>query len=167
MSLSVITVGSAAYHHRCVPTGLGATSFDLNPPPLVEAAERFDRSDVILWRRFFIFCPVTEIEAKEHARVPLTPARRRCGRSARKLTRPRLGYGGLRQSARFFPSAPPMLGAGQWENQNLQTISSPLPGGYLRPPALREEPHLLLRSWSDCVAPFDPRCFKPFGRVRP
>jgi len=29
-----------------------------------------------------------------------------------------LGYGGLRQSARFNPFAPPMLGAGQWEHQN-------------------------------------------------
>jgi len=40
-----------------------------------------------------------------------------------------------------FPSAPPMLGAGQWEHQKRPTILSPLRGGYLRPPALREEPH--------------------------
>ena len=45
-------------------------SIDLNPSTLVENPERFDRSGVILWRRFFIFCPVTENEAKEHARVP-------------------------------------------------------------------------------------------------
>jgi hypothetical protein len=69
-----------------------------------------------------------ENEAKENARVPLYPARRRCGRSARKLTRLRLGYGGLRQSARFFPSAPPMLGAGQWENQTyFKTLSTGQP----------------------------------------
>ena len=61
----------------------------------------------------FIFFHVEENEDKEHARAPLDPARRRCGRSTRKLARLRLGYGGLRQSARFFPSAPPMLGAGQ------------------------------------------------------
>jgi hypothetical protein len=50
-----------------------------------------------------------------------------------------------KQSARFFPPAPPMLGAGQWENQKLQTILSPLLGGYLRPPDLREEPHCRLQ----------------------
>jgi len=65
---------------------------------------------------FFIFCPVTENEAKEHARVPRPlrgfPARRRGGRSTRKLTPLSAG---LRQPARFNPSAPPMLGAGQWE----------------------------------------------------
>jgi hypothetical protein len=33
----------------------------------------------------FIFFPVEENEPKEDARVPLFPARRRCGRSARKL----------------------------------------------------------------------------------
>jgi len=66
---------------------------------------------------------VTENEAKEHARAPLNPARRRSGRSTRKLTRLRFSYGGFRQSARFFPSAPPMLGAGQWENQKRQTIT--------------------------------------------
>jgi len=35
-----------------------------------------------------------------------------CGRSARKLA---LLFAGLKQSARFFPSALPMLGAGQRE----------------------------------------------------
>ncbi|GEM_PF-2336612 len=72
----------------------------------------------------FLFFPGKEKESKETARAPLNPARRRGGRSTRKLTRLRIGYGGFRQSARFFPSAPPMLGAGQWENQNqrLQTI---------------------------------------------
>jgi hypothetical protein len=44
------------------------------------------------------------------------PARRRRGRSVRKLARLRFGFGGLRQSARLFPSAPPMLGAGQRES---------------------------------------------------
>jgi len=44
-------------------------------------------------------------------------------RSTRKLTRLRWGYGGLRQSARSFPSAPPMLGAGQRENQKPKTVS--------------------------------------------
>jgi len=73
----------------------------------------------------FLFFPGKEKESKETARAPLGPARRRCGRSARKLTRLRLGYGGLRQSARFFPSAPSMLGAGQWENQN-QRLKSPI-----------------------------------------
>jgi hypothetical protein len=67
-----------------------------------------------------------------------------CSRSTRKRDRlvagsdpPEAG----KQSARLFPSAPPMLGAGQWENQKLQTILSPLRGGYLRPPALREAHH--------------------------
>jgi len=59
---------------------------------------------------------VTENEAKEHARVPRPlrgfPARRRGGRSTRKLTPLSAG---LRQSARFYPSTPPMLSAGQWE----------------------------------------------------
>jgi len=55
-------------------------SFNLNPPPLVEDPERFDRSGVFLCTHFFIFCPVTENEAKEHARVPLNPARRPTGR---------------------------------------------------------------------------------------
>jgi hypothetical protein len=42
-----------------------------------------------------------------------------CGRSTRKLARRSLGYGGLRQSARFDPAASPMLGAGQREIQTL------------------------------------------------
>ncbi len=66
----------------------------------------------------FLFFSGKEKESKETARAPLDPARRRSGRSTRKLARLRLGYGGLSQSARFFPSAPPMLGAGQWEHQN-------------------------------------------------
>jgi len=67
----------------------------------------------------FIFFHVEENEPKEDARAPLYPARRRHGRSTRKLARLRLGYGELKQSARFFPSVPSMLGAGQWENQKL------------------------------------------------
>ena len=62
-------------------------SFILNLPPPVEDPEMFDRSGVLFYNCFFIFCRVTENEAKEHARVPLNPARRRCGRSTRKLAR--------------------------------------------------------------------------------
>jgi pyruvate dehydrogenase E2 component (dihydrolipoamide acetyltransferase) len=47
----------------------------------------------------FIFFHVEENEPKEDARVPLSPARRRGGRSTRKLAPP---FGGLKQSARFF-----------------------------------------------------------------
>jgi hypothetical protein len=78
----------------------------------------------------FIFFHVEENEPKEDARVPLYPARRRGGRSTRKLARLRLGSGGLRQSARLFPSAPSMLGAGQREyNDILKALSSPPSGG--------------------------------------
>ena len=62
-------------------------SIDLNPPSLVEDPERFDRSGVLFRNGFFIFCHVRENEAKENARVPLNPARRRCDRSTRKLAR--------------------------------------------------------------------------------
>jgi hypothetical protein len=47
--------------------------------------------------RMIIFFHVEENEPKEDARVPLDPARRRHGRSTRKLVRLRFGYGGLRQ----------------------------------------------------------------------
>jgi len=66
-------------------------------------------------KSFFIFCHVTENEAKEYTRVPLYPADRRCRRSTRKLATLKTW---LRQSARFNPSAPPMLGAGQREKKN-------------------------------------------------
>jgi hypothetical protein len=56
----------------------------------------------------FIFFHVKENEPKENARVPLNPARRRHGRRTRKLA-------SLRQSARFYPAASPMLGAAQRE----------------------------------------------------
>jgi hypothetical protein len=64
---------------------------------------------------FFIFCHVTENEAKEHARVPLHPARRRRGRRVSELA-------SLKQADTLFPPPPPMLGAGQRElqNQNLK-----------------------------------------------
>jgi hypothetical protein len=58
----------------------------------------------------FIFFHVEENEPKEDARVPLYPARRQCGRSARKLA---LLPAGLKQSARIVPPALSMLGAGQ------------------------------------------------------
>jgi len=61
----------------------------------------------------FIFFRVEENEPKEDARVPLNPARRRYGRSVRKLTRLRQGYGGFKQSARIDPAASSMLGAEQ------------------------------------------------------
>ena len=56
-------------------------------------------------------------------------------------------YGGLKQSARFFPSAPPMLGAEQreTENQNSETFSNFLRGSYLRSSVLLEAPHFVLR----------------------
>jgi hypothetical protein len=82
----------------------------------VEDPERFYRSGVALHQLFSSFsCTCKKTEAKENARVPLNPARRRHGRSARKLA-------SLKQSARFFPAASPMLGAGQREiqNQNLK-----------------------------------------------
>ena len=63
---------------------------------------------------FFIFFHVEENEAKENARVPLDPARRHGGRSARKL--PRLG-GSDSPRALIRPSSP-MLGAEQREIQN-------------------------------------------------
>jgi len=62
----------------------------------------------------FLFFSGKEKESKETARAPLHPARRRCGRSTRKLAPLSAG---LKQSARLFPSAPPMLSAGQRENQ--------------------------------------------------
>jgi hypothetical protein len=66
---------------------------------------------ILFYFAFFIFFHVKENEAKENARVPLHPARRRGGRSARKLA-------SLKQSARFNPSVPPMLSAGQKEIEN-------------------------------------------------
>jgi len=92
---------------------------NLNLPPLVEDPAGFYRSEVNFSKTISSFSFTwKENEAKENARVPLDPARRRCGRSTRKLDRLRLGYGGLRQSARFIPSAPPMLGVGQWEQKS-------------------------------------------------
>jgi hypothetical protein len=74
---------------------------------------------------FFIFFRVEENEPKEDARVPRPlrgfPAHRRGERSARELARLRQGYGGLKQSARFIPSAPSMLGAGQRETRKPKT----------------------------------------------
>jgi hypothetical protein len=71
--------------------------------------KRFYRSGVHLHKFVPSFsCTCKRTEAKEDARVPLHPARRHGGWSARKLA-------SLRQSARFKPSAPPMLGAGQRE----------------------------------------------------
>jgi hypothetical protein len=64
-------------------------------------------------------CTCKKKEAKETARVPRPlrgcPARRRHGRSTRKLA-------SLKQSARLNPAVPPILGAGQREiqNQNLK-----------------------------------------------
>ena len=68
-----------------------------------------------VFKSFFIFFPVEENEAKEDARVPLDPARRRDGRSARKRA-------SLKQSARFNPTAPSMLGAVQRETGIPKTI---------------------------------------------
>jgi len=45
-------------------------SIDLNLPPLVEDPERFDRSGVLFCNGCFIFCHMTENEAKENARFP-------------------------------------------------------------------------------------------------
>jgi hypothetical protein len=58
----------------------------------------------------FIFFHVQENEAKENARVPLLPARRRRGRRVSELA-------SLRQADTLFPPPSPMLGAGQRENQ--------------------------------------------------
>ena len=75
--------------------------------------KRFCRSGVHLHKFVPSFsCTCKKTEAKENARFPLDPARRRGGRSARKLA-------SLKQSARFNPPAPPMLGAGQREIQTL------------------------------------------------
>jgi hypothetical protein len=41
-----------------------------------------------------------------------------CGRSTRKIARLRFGFDGLRQAVRYIPSVPPILGAGQRENQH-------------------------------------------------
>jgi hypothetical protein len=49
---------------------------------------------------------VQENEAKENARVPLHPARRRRGRRVSELA-------SLRQADTLFPPPSPMLGAGQ------------------------------------------------------
>jgi len=86
---------------------------------------------------------VPENEAKEHARVPRCFALPCASplRPARAETRPPIS--GLRQSARFCPSATSMLGEGQRETKNhtvKNRFSSPFQGGYLRPPALRERP---------------------------
>ena len=53
--------------------------------------------------RMFIFFHVEENEPKEDARVPLDPARRRHGRSTRKLARLRLGYNGRKQVRVLLP----------------------------------------------------------------
>jgi hypothetical protein len=57
---------------------------------------------------------VEENEAKEDARVPLNPARRRRGRSVSELA-------SLKQADPLFPPPSPMLGAGQREIQNLKS----------------------------------------------
>jgi hypothetical protein len=70
----------------------------------------------------FLFFSGKEKESKETAGAPLHPARRRSGRSARKLA-------SLKQSAHFIPSPPPMLGAGQRKNQKLKSrIQAPFEG---------------------------------------
>ncbi len=98
---------------------------------------------VHFWNGCFIFCHVPENEAtSENARVPLNgPARRRCGRSTRKLARL---LDRAQTSRALIPSASPMLGAGQWERRKPKSsrrFSSPFRGVYLRLPALREESH--------------------------
>jgi len=83
-------------------------------------------TDTGYFHALFIFFHVEENEPKEDARIPLNPARRRGGRSVRKLARLRQGYGWLRQSARFILSASPMLGAGQREsNQKVKNVIKP------------------------------------------
>jgi len=77
---------------------------------MVEDPAWIYRSGVFFLCCFFIFCHVTENEVKENARVPLHPPVAVAGAHGNSLP--------LRQSACFNPSAPPMLGAGQWENQN-------------------------------------------------
>ena len=64
---------------------------DLNSPPLVEDPERFRPIRGSLSERLSSFSfPCKKTEAKVNARVPLDPARRRVGRSARKLAPPPL-----------------------------------------------------------------------------
>jgi len=78
---------------------------------LFSLAERGSAAYVISCTKLMlIFFIAEENEPKEGARVPLNPARRRHGRSARKLA-------SLRQSARFYPAVSLMLGAGQREIQ--------------------------------------------------
>ncbi len=145
---------------------------------------RFYRSGVFFLNGFFIFCHVTENEAKEHARAPLTlrvaqplpeaaphAAMRRCpvrsGAHNRSIAA-RLALLGawpdsmmlaslsgliervsrerasLKQARAPNPFDTSMLGAGQKEAKkpkDQKPFSSPLRGGYLRPPALREETH--------------------------
>jgi hypothetical protein len=120
---------------------MGRVRFNITPPPLVEAPKWLDRSGEFFRIGLFIFFHVKENEAKENARVPFNPARRRVGRSARKLT-PLSAE--LRQSARFIPPAPSMLGTGQRETRKPKAQNpfyAPPPGGQLRPPTLREAFH--------------------------
>jgi hypothetical protein len=113
-------------------------SFDISPPPLVEDPERFDRSGALFLQVNSSFsCPCKKTEAKETARVPLNPARRRHGRSTRKLA-------SLRQSARFLSGriADARRGTkGNSKHRSQKLFSSPLRGGFLKPPAMREETH--------------------------
>ncbi len=69
---------------------------------------RFHRFEVFFLNDFFIFCPVTENEAKEHARAPLSPARQSSERVSRELA-------ALKQARAPNPFATSMLGAGQRE----------------------------------------------------
>ena len=86
--------------------------------------------------RFFIFCHVTENEAKEHARVPrrfALPCASRLRSDAPKLTPLSAGF---KQVAASFSTADGMLGAGQrgLQNRNPNTLFKPisraLPGIY-------------------------------------
>jgi hypothetical protein len=98
----------------------------------------------------FVFLRVAETEPKEGARVPRPlrgcPARRRCGRSTRKLAPPSPG---LRRSsdrsACFYPTPSPMLGAAQWEIKSQSSFCLFL--GRLFKLRICEEKHWL--SWQE------------------